>query len=129
MAPSRHWEPTARCLPTCRPRKLLLRRDRHLGDILRNPGFPALHVGTIERLELAFREGMRRRLFDQCLGPALEPWISVDDTERLNAIEEEIALQERRIGGVHQRVFRAVEERAHRALPLQRAFKLLESRR
>src|SRR5215831_14959593 len=53
---------------------------------------------------------------------ALEPWISVDDTERLNAIEEEIALQERRIGGVHQRVFRAVEERSHRALPLQRAF-------
>src|SRR6516165_12368465 len=90
-------------LPTCRSRKLLLRRDRHLGDILRNPGFAALHVGTIERLELAFREGMRRRLFDQCLGPALEPWISVDDTERLNAIEEEIALQDRRIGNAGHR--------------------------
>ena len=31
--------------------------------------------------------------------------------ERLDAVEEDIALQERRIGGIDQRIFRAVEER------------------
>ena len=48
----------------------------------------------------------------QRVGPGLQPRIFLDQADRPDAVEEEIALQERRIGGIDQRIFRAVEERA-----------------
>ena len=48
--------------------------------------------------------------------------------ERPDPVEEEIALQERRIGGIHQRIFGAVEKRAA-ALLLQRLLEPLERHR
>src|SRR6185312_17139128 len=63
---------------------------------------------------------------DERLRPRLEPWEFVDDAERLDAVEEEVALQERRVGGIDQRILCAVEQRTGRALFLQRALELAE---
>src|SRR6202030_3333405 len=89
----------------------LLRRNRRVGDELRRPHLAALQVGAVERLEFGLGEGMSRGTRHQRAGPGLEPRECLDCTERLDAIEEHIALQEWRIGGVNQRIFGAVEER------------------
>src|SRR5579859_1944842 len=106
----------------------LLRCDCDVRDELRGPDFAAFQIGAVQRLELGLREGMRRRPREQRLGPGFEPRIFVDDAERLYAIEVEITLQEWRICSVDQRIFGAVEERAGRALLLQRPLELAERR-
>jgi len=62
-------------------------------------------------LEFVRRERMRRGTPHQCFGPRLQPREFLDVAERADAVEEEVALQERRIGGVDQRIGGAVEER------------------
>ena len=52
----------------------------------------------------------------------------LDQADRPDAVEEKIALQERRIGRIDQRIFRAVEQRPG-ALLLQRALDPLERQR
>ena len=106
----------------------LLRRHRRVGDELRNPFVPALDVRPVQRLEFGLGERMRRGPLQQRLRPRLQPRVFPDQADRPDAVEEEIALQERRIGGVDQRIFRAVEQRP-RALLLQRALEPLERHR
>src|SRR5215831_19860323 len=61
----------------------------------------------------------------QRLAPSLEARVVLDQADRPNAVEEEVALQERRVAGIDQRVGRAVEERAA-ALPGERGLEPLE---
>ena len=82
-----------------------------VGDELRQIFLPQLHVQPIKPLELRLRERMRRGPLHQRLGPRLHAREFLDQAERLDAVEVVIALQERRIGRIDQRIFRAVEER------------------
>ena len=72
----------------------------------------ALYVRPVERLELGFGKRMGRGPLHQRVRPGLEPRIFFDDADRLDAVEKVIALQERRVAGIDQRKFRAVEERS-----------------
>ena len=68
---------------------------------------------------------MGRRPVHQRLGPRLQPRVLLDQAVWLDAFEEHVALQERRIGGIDQGIFGAVEERAA-ALLVERLFEPLE---
>jgi hypothetical protein len=62
---------------------------------------------------------MRRSAREQGFAPCLEAREFLDVAEGFDAIEEGVALEERRVGGVDQRIGGAVEEGAG-ALFLQR---------
>ena len=72
---------------------------------------------------------MSRRPLHQRLGPRLQPRVLLDQAVWLDAFEEHVALQERRIGGIDQGIFGAVEERAAallvERLPKTRSGKIL----
>src|SRR5947207_13025552 len=81
-------------------------------DELRHPGIAPLYIRPVHRLELGLGEGMGRGAVHDGLGPRLQPRIVFKLTDRLDAVEEQIALQEGRIGGIDQRVSGAVEKGA-----------------
>ncbi len=71
---------------------------------------------------------MRRRPCEQSRAPGPEPRKRLDMAEPLHPVEEGVALQERRVGGIDQRITRAVEIGAA-ALLLERLLQPLERNR
>src|SRR5712675_203640 len=88
----------------------LLRRHRRGVDELRQPLVAALHVRSIHRLELGRRERVRRGTRHHGVGPRLEAREFLDVAELADPVQEDIALQEGRVAGVHHRIGVAVEE-------------------
>src|SRR6266849_1866962 len=76
----------------------LFRGDLRCRDELRHPPLSAPEVLAVHRLELSRREGVRRWALEQCRGPSLEARKLVDMAELPHPVQEEVALQERRIG-------------------------------
>src|SRR5712691_9171942 len=97
---------------TWRERTRLLRRHLRRRDELRHPLVAALEIVAVHRLELGLRERVRRGTREQRVAPGPKPPELLDMAEPLHPVEEDVALQERRIGGVQQRVAGTVEERA-----------------
>src|SRR5215831_18220933 len=87
----------------------LFRGDLRCRDELRHPPLSAPEVLAVHRLELSRREGVRRWTLEERCGPRLEARKLVDVAELPYPVQEEVALQERRVGGVHQRILGAVE--------------------
>ena len=71
---------------------------------------------------------MGRGPVHQRLGPRLQPREFLYQPIRLDPFEEHVALQKRRIGGIDQGIFGAVEERAA-ALLFARLFEPIEGLR
>jgi len=82
----------------------LLGCDRGAFDKLRQPLVAQPDVAAVQRLELAGRKRMRRRPRDQRVGPSPELGEVLNVTDPLHVVEEEIALQKRRVGSVHKRI-------------------------
>src|SRR5216683_1633907 len=78
---------------------VLLRRRCLRGlDELRHPAVAATQTLAVHRLELGWREGVGRRPRHQRVAPRLDARELLDDAELPDPVEEDIALQERRIG-------------------------------
>src|SRR5258708_32036724 len=91
------------------PPPRLFGRDRNTRNKLRHPFVAAREIEAVQGLELVRRKGVRRRALHQSRGPCPETREFLDMSDPLYPVQEEIALQERRVGGVHQRVPAAVE--------------------
>src|SRR5215472_2828770 len=131
-SPRSAWNATpAPCrLPALSPRNrsALFRGDLRCRDELRHPLLSPFKVLAVHRLELGRWEGVRRGALEQCRAPSLEPRKRLDMAELLHPVQEEVALQEWRVGGVHQRILGAVEEGAT-ALLRERLLQPLERHR
>src|SRR5262249_41085524 len=98
--------PAARAFAT-KPASSLFRGDLRCRDELRHPLLSAFKVLAVHRLELGRRKGVRRWALEQCCAPSLEPRKCLDAAELLHPVQEEVALQEWRVGGVHERIIGA----------------------
>src|SRR6202035_3535302 len=104
--------------PEPRPNLVDARSGRSFGrsrgrlDELGDPLVAAPHGLAIELFEFGGREGVGRWARHQGLAPRLEAREAFDMAELPDAVEEKIALQERRVGGIDQSVFGAIEEGA-----------------
>src|SRR5258708_16024692 len=82
-----------------KPVSSLFRGDLRCCDELRHPLLSAFKVLAVHRLELGRRGGVRRWALDQCCAPSLEPRECLDMAELLHPVQDEVALQEWRVGG------------------------------
>src|SRR5579863_4139942 len=89
---------------------LLLRRCPWGLDELRQVAAALAQALAVHRLELGLREGMGRGALHQRVGPGLEARVFRHDADLLDMVEEDVALQERRIGRVDEGIRRAIEE-------------------
>src|SRR5258708_36562175 len=81
-------------------------------DELRDPLVAALEGRAVHRLELGWREGMRRGAPQQHVAPCLETRELLEMPERLHAAGEMRTLQGRRISRVEPPGGLAIERRA-----------------
>src|SRR5439155_23729124 len=109
-------------------RSRLLRGGPRGLDELRYPLVAALQPVTVHRLELGGREGMRRLAIEERFHPRFQARELLYMAELLDPVEEVVALQERCVSGVDQRIFGAVEE-GSAALLFERLFEPLERHR